>query len=145
MELIFKETDKENWEECVDLKVSKEQEDFVAPNWYSILEAKFGEELYPLCISDGEVMVGFLMHCLDRDTNRREMCRLMIDHKFQAKGYGKKSISKLLDLIREKYGKIKFYTSTEPNNIVAQKLYESLGFSKTGEIMWDEEVMVIEL
>lgn len=145
MEITFKEIDKENWEECVDLKVSKEQEDFVASNWYSILEAKFEEELYPLGIYDGEVMVGFTMYNLDRDTNRMEMCRLMIDQKFQGKGYGKKAVLKLLDLMREKYGKIKFYTSIEPNNIVAQKLYESLGFRKTGEIMWDEEVMAVQL
>lgn len=46
---------------------------------------------------------------------------------------------------KEKYGKIKFYTSVEPENVVAKKVYESVGFEKTGEIMWDEEVMIIEL
>lgn len=145
MKLIFKEVDSENWEDCVDLKVSKEQEKYVAPNWYSILQAKFEEELYPICIYDGEEMVGFLMYDLDPDTKRMEMCRLMIDKKFQGKGYGKETILKLFDLIREEYGKIKFYTSIEPENIGAQKLYESLGFEKTGEIMWDEEVMVAQL
>lgn len=145
MELILKEVDKDSWEECVELNVSQEQNDYVASNWYSILQAKFGEEIYPLCIYDGQVMVGFLMYDLDPDTNRMEMCRLMIDHKFQGKGYGRSAVLKLLDLIREKYGKIKFYTSTIPSNIAAQKLYESIGFRKTGEIMWDEEVMVIQL
>ncbi|MBU5439141.1 GNAT family N-acetyltransferase [Tissierella sp. MSJ-40] len=145
MKLIFKIVDKENWEECVDLRVSEEQKDYVASNWYSILQSKFEEELYPLCIYDGEVMVGFLMYGLDPDTKRIEMSRLMIDQKLQGKGYGKMAVLKLLDLIREKYGKIKFYTSIEPKNIVAEKLYESLGFKKTGEIMWDEEVMVIQL
>ncbi|MBU3209744.1 GNAT family N-acetyltransferase [Clostridium algidicarnis] len=69
----------------------------------------------------------------------------MIDKKFQGKGYGRIAVLRLLDLIKEKYGEIKFYTSIEPENIVAQKLYESIGFKKTGEIMWDEEVMVIQL
>lgn len=145
MQLIFKEIDRENWEECVGLKVSKEQEKYVASNWESILLAKFEEKIYPLCIYDGEMMVGFLMYDLDPDTKRMEMSRLMIDQKFQGKKYGKIAVLKLLDLIREKYGKIKFYTSIEPENIVAQKLYESLGFKKTGEIMWDEEVMVVQL
>lgn len=145
MELIFKEIDKENWETCVDLKVSKEQENFVSSNWYSILQAKFEEELYPLAIYSGKEMVGFVMYDLDPDTKRMEMSRLMIDQEFQGKGYGKMAVVKLLDLIREKHGKIKFYTSIEPSNIVAQKLYESFGFEKTGEIMWDEEVMVIQL
>lgn len=53
-------------------------------------------------------MVGFLMYDLDSDTKRIEMSRLMIDQKkFQGKGYGKLSISKVFDLIRENYGKIK--------------------------------------
>lgn len=145
MELIFKEVDRENWEECVALKITKEQEEYVAPNWYSILQAKFEEELYPLCIYHEEVMVGFLMYALDTETKRMEMCRLMIDKKFQGKGYGRIAVLKLFDLIREKYGKIKFYTSIEPENVVAEKLYESLGFEKNGEIMWDEEVMVVQL
>ncbi|QVK17588.1 GNAT family N-acetyltransferase [Mycoplasmatota bacterium] len=145
MNLNFKEITKENWEKCVDLTVSKEQANFVAPNWYSILQSKFESDFYPLCIYDGDVMIGFLMYDIDPDTKRHEMSRLMIDHKFQGKGYGKIAITKLLELIRNKYGNINFYTSIEPNNIGAQKLYESLGFKKTGEIMWDEVVMVVKL
>lgn len=149
MEIIFKEVNSKNWEQCISLKVSKEQENFVAPNWYSLLEAKFYEEekIYPMAIYDGDTMVGFLMYCLDREDgrNRWEMCRLMIGTKYQSKGYGRKSVSKLLDYIKEKYGNIEFYTSIEPENIVAQKLYESVGFKKTGEVLWDEEVMFVQL
>lgn len=145
MKLLFKEINRENWEECVDLRVSEIQEKFVASNWYSILQAKFEEELFPLCIYDGEVMVGFLMYGLDLDTKRMEMSRLMIDQKFQGKGYGRLAVLKLLDIIKEEYGTIKFYTSIEPENKVAQRVYESLGFKKTGEVMWGEEVMAIEL
>lgn len=145
MELTLKKIERDNWEECVDLSVTEEQKDYVSANWYSILQGKFEEEIYPLGIYYGEVMVGFLMYDLDLDTKRMEMSRLMIDQKYQGKGYGKMAILKLLDLMKEKYGNIKLYTSIEPKNIIAQKLYESLGFKKTGEIMWDEEVMVIQL
>ncbi len=145
MNLIFKEVTKENWEECIGLKVSKEQEDFVAPNYYSLLEATYEKGLYPLAIYDGETMVGFIMYDQDPDTNRMEMCRLMIDEKYQKKGYGRAAVLKLLDLIREKYGNIEFYTSFEPENTVADKLYESVGFKKTGEIMWEELVAKIQL
>lgn len=145
MDLIFKEVDKSNWEACTELSVSNEQKSFVASNWYSILQAKFEADLHPLCIYDGETMVGFLMFGLDPDTNRMEMCRLMIGEMYQRKGYGKRAIMMLLGIIKDKYGNIPFYTSIEPDNEVAQKLYEGLGFSKTGEIMWDEEVLVINL
>jgi len=145
MNLLFKEITKENWEECIELKVSKDQEDFVAPNSYSLLEANFGEGLYPLSIYDGETMVGFLMYEKDEEDNTMGMCRLMIDEKHQKKGYGRASVLKLLDLVREKYGNIEFYTSFEPENTVADKLYESVGFKKTGEIMWEELVAKIDL
>lgn len=145
MNIIFKEITKENWRECLNLKVSKEQENFVAPNSYSMLEATYEEEVYPFAIYDGETMVGFVMYCRDDETDRMEMCRLMIDEKHQKKGYGRASVLKLLDLIREKYGKIEFYTSFEPENNVAEKLYESLGFRKTGEILWEELVAKIDL
>lgn len=145
MDLIFKEVDRNNWESCIELTVSNEQKNFVAANWYSILQAKFEADLYPLCIYDGDTMVGFLMYGLDPDTNRMEMCRLMIGEMYQGKGYGKRAIMMLLGIIKDKYGNIPFYTSIEPDNEVAQKVYESLGFRKTGEIMWDEEVMVINL
>lgn len=145
MEIIFKEVDSSNWEECTRLEVEDNQKDFVAPNWYSILESKFDSGLFPICIYDGEQMVGFLMYDVDPDTHRTEMCRLMIDKEYQGKGYGRAAILRLLDLVKKKYGNIKFYTSIEPNNATAKKLYESVGFNMTGEIMWEELVMMVQL
>lgn len=145
MNITFKEVNKENWEECIDLVVSTEQKSFVAPNWYSILESKFEEELYPICIYDDETMVGFLMYDRDPETDRWELSRLMIDKNHQNKGYGRVVLNQLLNLLRTKIGHIKFYTSAEPENLVAKKLYESIGFKLTGEIICEEEVMVIDL
>lgn len=145
MSITLKEIDRKNWEECTDLKVSQDQEAFVDSNWYSILQAKFEEACYPFCIYDGEVMVGFVMYDLDPDTQRMEMSRLMIDKNFQGKGYGTKAILKTLDIVREKYGKIKFYTSIAQNNKKTMTLYQRLGFVLTGEKMWHENVMVIQL
>ena len=145
MNIILKEVDMENWEECIDLKVSEDQKSFVAPNWYSILESKFGEDIYTLCIYDKEIMVGFLMYDIDPDTNRWELSRLMIDKKYQKMGYGRSTMIKLMEELRGKLGEIEFFTSVEPENIVAKNFYKGLGFKETGEIMWDEEVLVIEL
>ncbi len=73
------------------------------------------------------------------------LLRFMIDKKFQGKGLGKKAMIELLDLIKIEYGNIKFYTTVSPQNISAKKLYESVGFEETYEIMWDENVMVVQL
>ncbi|WP_082892541.1 GNAT family N-acetyltransferase [Rossellomorea aquimaris] len=90
-------------------------------------------------------MIGFLMYGVDSETNRMEMSRLMIDQHFQGRGYGKQATKQLLEHIINTYGGIEFYTSAEPENVNAIKLYESLGFKKTGEIMWDEVVLKIQL
>ncbi len=145
MNIIFDEITKENWEECVELNVSKEQENFVASNAYSLVQANFNTGLYPLAIYDDKTMVGFLMYEKDDVAKDMGMCRLMIDVKYQSKGYGKAAILKLLDLVKERYGNTPFYTSFEPENIVAEKLYESIGFRKTGEMLDEEILLKIDL
>lgn len=142
---MLKEVDANNWDDCISLEVLENQKEYISPNWYSVLQSTFGKDLYPMCIYDGKVMVGFLMYDLDPATKRMELSRLMIDKKYQGKQYGKIAVQNLLDKIRKEYGSIKFYTSTVPENIKTQKLFEGLGFKKTGEIMWDEIVYVIQL
>lgn len=145
VEIRLLPVDRENWNACVDLSVSIEQESFVAENWYSLLQWKFSENLYPYCVYDGDAMVGFVMYGLDPDTNRWELNRLMIDEKHQRKGYGKAALSILLDMVRERLGNIAFYTSVDVDNEAAVSLYETVGFEKTGEVMWEEDVMRISL
>ncbi|WP_147590065.1 GNAT family N-acetyltransferase [Clostridium polynesiense] len=143
--IIFKEVCRENWEACVNLKVSSEQNSFVAPNWYSILQAEFEDELYPLGIYAGEILIGFLMYEHDLEDDVWGLSRLMIDEKYQNKGYGKAAVIKLLEILKDKLGSISFFTSVEPENIIAKKMYRSLGFDETGEILEGEELMVIKL
>lgn len=146
MNINFKEVDSDNWEECVNLELEDKQEDFLESNSYSLLQAQFEEELYPYCIYDEDEMIGFLMYGEEEpELNRIEMCRLMIDKKYQNKGYGRKVVNRLLDFIEDNYGHIKFYARVNPENDIAKTLYEDLGFKDTGEILWDEEIMAIQL
>lgn len=146
MNINFKEVDSDNWEECVSLELEDKQEDFLESNSYSLLQAQFEEELYPSCIYDEDEMIGFLMYGEEEpELNRIEMCRLMIDKKYQNKDYGRKVVNRLLDFIEDNYGHIKFYARVNPENDIAKNLYEDLGFKDTGEILWDEEIMAIQL
>lgn len=145
MDLGFQAVTQENWEECIDMEVLKEQREFVASNAYSLVQAQYMVGLYPLCIYDGEQMVGFLMWEEDKEDHDLGMCRLMIDQKFQKRGYGRAAVIKLMDLVREKYGHVSFYTSFESENTVAGKLYMDLGFTKTGDLIGDEIVLMAQL
>lgn len=143
--LTLKEINADNWEECITLSVSELQKDFVADNAYSLLQSKYVVDQYPLAIYDGEDMVGFVMYGIDLESKRMEMSRLMIDQIHQGKGYGRTATRLLLERLTLAYGSIELFTSAEPENERAIGLYESLGFEKTGEIMWGEVVLKRQL
>ena len=73
--------------------------------------------------------------------------RLMIDEKYQKKGYGKEAVRLALDFIRTwPCGEAEYCVlSYEPENEVAQKLYHSFGFIETGEMEGDELIAVLKL
>lgn len=145
MGILLKQVTKENWYECNSLEVYKEQEGIVAPNYNSIIISLLYDNWHSKCIYEDNVLIGFLLYGIEEDTGKPMLLRYMVDKKFQGKGLGKKALLKLLDLIKIEYGNIKFYTTVSPKNVSAEKLYESVGFEKNGEIMWDENVMVIKL
>lgn len=145
MNLTLRDITKDNWEECVNLRVHKNQSKFVATNVFSLVQSHYLDGLYPMGIYDEDYMVGFLMYEHDSEDNMMGMCRLMIDRKHQKKGYGKIAIQILMELIRELKGNIPFYTSVEPENKVAFTLYRNLGFEETGEFIEGEALLKIQL
>lgn len=145
MNIELRIIDKENMYDVIELEVADEQKDFVASNSFSLLQAKYEENIYPFAIYRDNELVGFIMYDFDDETDMYGMCRLMVDKKFQNQGIGKVAIEKLFDKIIKEHGNIKFSTSAEPNNTVALKLYEKLGFENTGEFIKDEVLMIKQL
>mgnify|MGYP000698803797 CR=1 FL=1 len=129
--------DAENWEACIQLRVTEEQEDFVAKDLYSIAQTRFEPTWIPLVIYDGDTMVGFIMY----DEADYEITRLMIDKAHQGKGYGRSAMELIIEQFELKLAHPTTSTSYVPANHVAERLYLSLGFCKTGKIN-DGEVVV---
>ena len=145
---------KDNWKDLILLKVREDQTHFVASNLYSIAEAQFGDEyeghwdLYPFGIYDDEgTPTGFLMYALNLDHPRQQafIQRLMVDDKYQGKGYGRFGMQKMLELFRTEKRIQSVGISYEPENETARKLYGSLGFEETGEMVGDEVLAVLQL
>lgn len=145
MEVKLVPIDKNNWEECAKLKVTEEQTHFVASNAFSVLQSFYEANLYPTGIYADGVMVGFVMYGYDPDDDLWGMCRLMIDKRFQKKGYGRYALKILLEMMKELHGHIRFVTSAVPENFIAIKMYEDEGFQRTGEIEDGEVVLAIDL
>lgn len=152
--------DEENFWALLDLKVSKEQRDFVASNAISLAQAydthaegKFAEAFG---IWDGDIPVGFAMigHNSEdyegiAEVYSHSYClwRFMIDERYQRRGYGRDALKLLLDYIRTFPDGVEalWSTSWEPENEVAAKLYHDFGFVENGEHDCDEIVGVMEL
>lgn len=58
----------------------------------------------------------------------------MIDEKYQGKGYGRAAALEVIKRLRQNENCKEIYLSCNPENIIAEKLYKSIGFERTGEL-----------
>ena len=147
--------------EILKLRVSKNQRSFVASNDISIIEAYIAQNenghVFPFGIYDNETPVGFCMIGYGVDDSWTDapavakdsynLWRLMIDERFQGKGFGKESMKLILDFIRtEPSGSAeKCWLSYDPENEAARSLYRSFGFRETNEWDGNEIIAILNL
>jgi diamine N-acetyltransferase len=82
---------------------------------------------------------------LDHPKQQAFIQRLMVDDKYQGKGYGRFGMQKMLEMFRANEQIKSVGISYEPENAPARKLYASLGFEETGELVGDETLAVLQL
>lgn len=142
--IALKEIDRSNFFDVIKLSVADEQSDFVATNLFSLAQAKAFPECVCLAIYHDEVLVGFTMYCIDEEDHEYWIYRLMIDTKYQSKGYGKAAMELLIERIKEDRQHQVIYISFEPENTWAKQLYEKLGFEEDGRVIDGEIVYKLE-
>lgn len=147
--------------DILNLKVSRSQKEFVAANDVSIIEAytsiTANGHAFPFGIYNGKKPVGFLMIGFDIDDywddapqiakGNYNFWRLMIDRNYQKKGFGREAVALGLDFIKSfPCGRAEYcWLSYEPENDVARQLYNSFGFTETGDMDGDEIIAVLKL
>lgn len=131
MTIEMREINRSNYEECIALKVRKDQENFVASNIRSLVEAAYEPELHPLAVYHDHQMIGFVLYDFDEDIKGWSMSRFMIGEQFQHLGYGKAALKAFLAYFKETYPDVDtLYTSAEVENGIAIHLYEAYGFQR---------------
>ena len=146
----------DNYISVLKLRVTKEQEDFVATNRTSLIQAFLassdGTPVYAFAIKNGKTTIGFMQLMYDNDWTGYEredwlssgtfkqyegkqyyyIWRFMIDKRFQKRGYGREAFKQTLDFIKTfPSGKAEYVAlSYEPSNEVGKKLYASFGFEE---------------
>ncbi len=138
MQVTLRPVDTSNWREVAGLEVSREQRAFVAePSYYLALCCY--DTWNPLAIYAGEQAVGFMMWGID-DDNSCWLGGILIDRAQQRQGYGESAVIEAISMLGEKTGSTSFALSYLPENTVARRLYQKLGFVETGEPEGEEIV-----
>lgn len=125
------------------MKLRTSQGGLVAPNLFSIAESKVEATFMPLAIYDNHTMVGFIMWGIDPDDGEYWIYRLMVDEKYQGKGFGKAAVVEVLKRLKE-LGAGRVYVGYKPQNVVAASLFASLGFERTGQMLQGEFIAKLE-
>jgi diamine N-acetyltransferase len=136
--------DKDNWRVVTKLKVADGQQDWVAPNWYSIIEALFEGYESKAIVVNGEI-VGYAMYAIGTDKRTVYVDRLMLAEGQQGKGYGRAALTQILDEFRQREDIDRSMISVVPGNDAAEHLYKSLGYVDTGRIEHGEKAFEMDL
>ena len=159
--LELKKINRKNVADILNLEVFDNQKSFVATNNSSIIEAYIAitenNHVFTFGIYNDDTPVGFLMIGFDVNSDDEgapkitkgnyNIWRIMIDKKFQGKGFGKKAMNLALEFINTfPCGTAKYcWLSYESDNDRARQLYKSVGFVETDEKDGEEIVAVLEL
>ncbi|MCL2007461.1 MAG: GNAT family N-acetyltransferase [Treponema sp.] len=152
----------ENMLECINLRVTTEQKEFVASNAVSLAQAydtnKAREETgeggiaVPYAIYESGKMVGFIMYgyfppeesedSYSKDEHIYYVWRLFIDKEHQGKGIGREALRQVMEEIKAKpFGEASYcYSSYMPTNIASKSTFASHGFEEDGRIIEGEVV-----
>ena len=125
----------ENFIDAFNLKLAPGQEEFVSHPVRSLAQAYvYRDQCQPFGIYDKDKMVGYVMVIYDYDVPEYDIWHMMIDQSQQCHGYDIAALDQIINYIKTKpFGDSNRIALTcNKSNPVAQKLYESKGFTLTG-------------
>ncbi|MCR4684606.1 MAG: GNAT family N-acetyltransferase [Lachnospiraceae bacterium] len=138
----------ENFIDAFHLKLAPGQEEYVSHPIRSLAQAYvYRDQCRPFGIYNDGRMAGYVMVIYDYDIPEYDIWHMMIDQEYQGRGYGREALALVLDYIRTApFGDSNRVALTcNRNNSIALKLYESMGFSATGNEDGDEIEFVMEM
>lgn len=141
--ITLREITKENLDDILALQVTKEQENFVASNAVSIAQAHFYPEVaWFRAIYADKAAVGFIMLEDDPINLSYSLWRLMIDTRFQKRGFGKWAVELVLEYVKTRPKAQFLLTSCVSGEGSPIAFYKKIGFILTGEMDEDGELIM---
>ena len=130
--------DRYNWESCLEIRITPEQENYLPSVLYSLAQANF-ENLIPLGIVYHDKIVGFMMYGMFGG-----ICwinRIMIDQEYQRMGIGSNALKQLIFELRQKHHCREIRASFSNKNLSASLFFSQMGFNPINEALDDETVV----
>lgn len=124
----------ENFEEVLQVQLAPQDYRRVASVEYSLAQAWLYREdghLFPYAVKTGENVVGFVLLSIQEDKTYF-VWRLLIDKKYQNRGYGKEVIRYILSLAKEDSSCQKVSVNYVIGNHKMRYILEKLGFQSVG-------------
>jgi len=153
MAIFLRPVDESNYRDVLQLSVAPDQERFVASNLQSLADAYvWRDAAEPHAVYADDELVGFALlypltegppaYPVPADATLRGyiIVRLMIDARFQGRGYGREALDTIVEIVRKR-GLPTIRLSVLPDNDQAIDFYRRNGFAATGETEGDEIVM----
>ena len=136
----------------MNLKVSSEDQKFIASNDRSMAEAHFSDQAWCRAIYADEIPVGFVLLADEECGTRKNpepncaLWRFMIDDRFQRMGFGTAALRLVVEHVRTHEQATMLLTSYIPQNVSAENFYLKFGFKPfSGETPHGEIGLVLEL
>jgi len=133
--------------EVLALEVGQGQRTYVASNATTIAVGHFNPGAWFRAIYSGETPVGFIAlvdprvpGAISRGVIRRGevlLWRLMIDHRYQRRGYARQALDLVRSRLRAQTGVVRLISSYVPGDDGPEVFYLRYGFQKTGRVRAD--------
>lgn len=125
----------DNWQACANLKVRPEQEEALPSNLSSMEEL----DLYPktkavAILNEEDLVVGFATFGIPKGERVSKIFRLMIDEKYQGRGYGKSALRQIVEELRASHDSNEIQVCYDPKRSDLKAFYGSVGFKEKGVV-----------
>ncbi|MFD3157292.1 GNAT family N-acetyltransferase [Haloimpatiens sp. FM7330] len=131
--IYFRDIDNTNEDIVRRIKLKHEQVNFIETVDECLEEANTWDKWHPVAIHCNNDIIGFAMYGSFGPNKDTWIDRIMIDKKYQCRGFGRIAMMKLIDIVSKEYGVNTVYLSVFEQNILAYNLYKSIGFKYINE------------
>jgi diamine N-acetyltransferase len=138
MKIRLERLTRHNWEQVITLDIAEHQRRFLeTPSvLHAVAEVQFHPTYIAYAICDDKAAVGFVTYGhLPEDHAKWWIPLLIIDQRYQGKGYGRAAMKTIISSVREQAPYCReIALNYKPDNTVAERLYLRCGFEKTDEV-----------